>query len=162
MHLDHDHDHSHGHSHLPYSMFLALCFHSFLEGTLLMHPFHTHAHEGAHTLLIGLVLHKIPESFALISILIFGLKKRYIAITLLVIYSLCSPAGLLMSDLMFHEMKIDETIFQFLFAIVAGNFLYISTTIFFESSPDHKFKINRLLVLILAAVMAIVAEVIMG
>ncbi len=162
MHLDHDHGHSHEHRHLPYSIFISLCLHSFLEGTLLMHPFHTHAHEGAQTLLIGLILHKIPESFALISILIFGLKNRYIAIGLLIIYSLCSPAGLIASNLLFHELKVDETIFQFLFAIVAGNFLYISTTIFFETSPDHKFKISRLAVLILAAVMAIMAEILMG
>jgi zinc transporter ZupT len=162
IHLDHDHDHGHAHSHLPYSMFISLCLHSFLEGTLLMHPAHMHAHEGSHTLLIGLVLHKIPESFALISILLFGLKNRYVAVFLLVIYSLCSPAGLFTSDLLYHHLKIDETIFQFLFAIVAGNFLYISTTIFFETSPDHKFKINRLAVLILAAVMAIVAEIVMS
>ena len=162
LHYDHHHGHSHAHSALPYSMFISLCLHSFLEGTLLMHPFHTHAHEGAQTLLIGLVLHKIPESFALISILIFGLKNRYVAVALLIIYSFCSPAGLIASDLLFHSLKVDETIFQFLFAIVAGNFLYISTTIFFETSPDHKFKINRLAVLILAAVMAIVAEIIMG
>ncbi len=164
IHLDHDssHGHTHDHSPLPYSMFISLCLHSFLEGTLLMHPFHTHAHEGAQTLLIGLVLHKIPESFALISILLFGLKNRYLAVALLVVYSLCSPAGLVTSDLFFHNLQADETIFQFLFAIVAGNFLYISTTIFFETSPDHKFKISRLAVLILAAVMAIVAEVVMG
>ncbi|HSZ24775.1 MAG TPA: ZIP family metal transporter [Cytophagaceae bacterium] len=161
IHLDHNHEHAH-HSHLPYSMFISLCLHSFLEGTLLMHPFHTHAHEGSQTLLIGLVLHKIPESFALISILIFGLKNKYLAIALLIVYSLCSPAGLITSDLLFNELKFNETIFQFLFAIVAGNFLYISTTIFFETSPDHKFKISRLVLLILAAVMAIVAEVVMG
>jgi len=164
MHLDshHGHGHSHNHSHLPYSMFISLCVHSFLEGTLLMHPFHTHAHEGAQTLLIGLVLHKIPESFALISILVFGLKSRYLAVVLLIVYSLCSPLGLIGSDLLFHEMNVDARIFQFLFALVAGNFLYISTTIFFETSPDHKFKISRLLVLILAAVLAIVAEVLMS
>lgn len=159
IHLDHGHEHEH-HGHLPYSMFISLCLHSFLEGTLLTHPFHNHADEGAHTLLIGLVLHKIPEAFALVSILLFGLKKKYVAFLLLVIYALCSPAGQLTSDLMFHHMDIDERIFQFLFAIVAGNFLYISTTIFFETSPDHKFKISRLMVLILAAVMAIIAEII--
>lgn len=157
IHLDHGHEH---HGHLPYSMFISLCLHSFLEGTLLTHPFHNHADEGAHTLLIGLVLHKIPEAFALVSILLFGLRKKYIAFLLLFIYSLCSPAGQLTSDLMFHRLDIDERIFQFLFAIVAGNFLYISTTIFFETSPDHKFKINRLLVLILAAIMAIIAEIV--
>jgi len=161
IHLGDDHSHDHSH-HLPYSMFISLCLHSFLEGTLLMHPSHMHAHEGSHTLLIGLVLHKIPESFALISILLFGLKNKFLAISLLVVYSLCSPAGLLASDLLYHQVNIDETIFQFLFAIVAGNFLYISTTIFFETSPDHKFKISRLAVLILAAVMAIVAEIVMG
>jgi zinc transporter ZupT len=164
MHTSHDHGHHHhhAHSHLPYSMFISLCIHSFLEGTLLMHPFHNHAHEGAQTLLIGLVLHKIPESFALISILIYGLKNRFIAIALLIVYSLCSPVGLFASDFLFHEFNFDESIFQFLFAIVAGNFLYISTTIFFETSPDHKFKINRLATLILAACMAILAEVLMG
>jgi zinc transporter ZupT len=162
LHLHHDADHGHTHSYLPYSMFISLCLHSFLEGTLLTHPFHNHPHEGTQTLLIGLVLHKIPESFALISILIFGLKNRYIAFALLIVYSLCSPAGLIASNLLFHGLEINETIFQFLFAIVAGNFLYISTTIFFETSPDHKFKISRLAVLILAAVMAILAEVVMG
>jgi zinc transporter ZupT len=162
LHLHHDADHKHTHSYLPYSMFISLCLHSFLEGTLLTHPFHNHPHEGTQTLLIGLVLHKIPESFALISILIFGLKNRYVAFALLIVYSLCSPAGLIASNLLFHGLGLNETVFQFLFAIVAGNFLYISTTIFFETSPDHKFKISRLAVLILAAVMAILAEVVMG
>ncbi len=162
LHVHQEGDHGHTHSYLPYSMFISLCLHSFLEGTLLTNPFHSHPHEGTQTLLIGLVLHKIPESFALISILIFGLKNKYTAFALLIVYSLCSPAGLVASDLLFHGLNVNERIFQFLFAIVAGNFLYISTTIFFETSPDHKFKISRLAVLILAAVMAILAEVVMG
>jgi zinc and cadmium transporter len=162
IHIDNHHGHEHNHSHLPYSMFISLCLHSFLEGTLLMHPFHTHTHEGAHTLLLGLVMHKVPEAFALISILVYGLKNRYLAVVLLIIYSLCSPLGLVASDFLFHDRNVDARIFQFLFALVAGNFLYISTTIFFETSPDHKFKINRLLILILAAFMAIAAEVLMG
>lgn len=162
LNQDHGHAHKHTHSHLPYSVFISLCLHSFLEGTLLLHPFHTHEHEGTHTLLIGLVLHKIPESFALISILLVGLNNRFLAISLLVLYSLCSPAGLVLSDLMLHNFKVGDGIFEILFAVVAGNFLYISTTIFFETSPDHKFKISRLATLILAASMAILAEIFMG
>jgi zinc transporter ZupT len=166
IHLEPHKAGEHSHTHLPYSIFISLCVHSFLEGTLLTHPFHHHHHEvdggHAHSLLLGLIMHKIPEAFALFSILVFGLKKRFTALALLVFYSLCSPLGLLTSDYMFHHLNIDESIFQILFALVAGNFLYISTTIFFETSPDHKFKISRLAVLILGALMAILAESVMG
>lgn len=33
-----------------------------------------------------------------------------------------------------------------LYGLVTGGFLHISTTIFFESSPHHKFQMNKLLV----------------
>jgi zinc transporter ZupT len=156
----------HGHIHvketqrmdIPYSMLLSLGLHAFLEGTLLMHPSHAHSHEAAHPLLYGLILHKIPESFALMSILVYRLGKKYSALLLLFLFSCMSPLGLLLSHIFYSGNFVSGDIFIVLFALVAGNFLYISTTIFFETSPNHKFKANKLLVSLLGAALAIFAE----
>ena len=45
------------------------------------------------------------------------------------------------------------------FAFVSGAFfLHISTTIFVESSPGHRFKINKIAISILASLLAILTE----
>jgi hypothetical protein len=43
--------------------------------------------------------------------------------------------------------------------LVSGNFLQISTTIVFESSVDHKFNAKKLGVALVAALIAVSAEV---
>jgi zinc and cadmium transporter len=48
--------------------------------------------------------------------------------------------------------------FLILFAIVSGNFLHISTTIYFESSPDHSFHRKKILISLLGAALAILIE----
>jgi hypothetical protein len=45
-----------------------------------------------------------------------------------------------------------------LYGLVTGGFLHISTTIFFESSPHHKFQLNKLSVTFLAAALAMASE----
>ena len=45
-----------------------------------------------------------------------------------------------------------------LFAFVSGAFLHISTTIFVESSPGHRFRFNKIAISILAALLAIFTE----
>jgi zinc transporter ZupT len=154
----HIHDHELEHSQIPYSLLISICIHAFLEGTLVAHPSHSHSHGESHTLLYGLLLHKIPEAFALMSVLVFSLKSRVVAILLLVLFALASPMGLLLSHWAFDHEFMELNWFIFLFGVIAGNFLYISTTIFFETSPNHKFKANRLLVSVLGAVSAIIAE----
>jgi zinc transporter ZupT len=163
--VEHGHIHVHNEdkSIVPYSILISLCVHSFLEGTLLVHPSHSHGHEDAQPLLFGLVLHKIPEAFALMSVMVYRLeKKKYLAFILLLIFSAASPLGLTISDSFFNNHLIPDDVFVFLFALVAGNFLYISTTIFFETSPNHKFKANKLLVSVTGAAIAILAEYILN
>lgn len=157
-------EHGHIHVHVedkqvvPYTLLVSLCLHAFLEGTLLIHPTHNHHHDDTQSLLFGLVLHKMPEAFALMSVLVYRLERKYIALILLLIFSAASPAGMMMSNIMFTNETLSGEIFPILFAIVAGNFLYISTTIFFETSPNHQFKANKLIVSILGAAAAITAE----
>lgn len=157
----------HGHIHVhdkdkkvvPYSLLISLCLHAFLEGTLLVHPTHNHHHhDEIQPLLFGLVLHKIPEAFALMSVLVFRLERKYIALTLLLIFSAASPAGMIFSNALYTHHGFSDQLFPILFALVAGNFLYISTTIFFETSPNHKFKANKLVVSLMGAIAAVIAE----
>lgn len=159
-----EHGHIHVHiedkSVIPYSIFISMCLHAFLEGTLLVPSGHSHHHHHGEIqpLVFGLLLHKVPETFALMSVLVFRLSRKYLAVTLLLIFSLASPAGMFLSNKVSGGSVVPEGFFSALFALVAGNFLYISTTIFFETSPNHQFKANKLIVSLLGAVAAVAAE----
>jgi zinc and cadmium transporter len=158
-HIHHQgHEHSHGYTE-AIMLFVSLWIHSFLEGGLLVHPHVHHAEADTRNILFGLSLHKIPEAIALISVLLFQIKNRGLVFGLLVLYSLSTPIGLFVSGFIAGGISNSSEIFTYLFAIVAGNFLHISTTIFFEAEqPGHKFKGIKFLVTSLGALLAVIAE----
>ena len=88
-------------------------------------------------------------------------KKTSVVIAYLIIFSLCSPMGLSVATIVgeHHVFSIKEM--SWLYAIVSGSFLHISTTIFFESNPQHKLKVPRLLIVFLGALVAILIELFM-
>jgi zinc and cadmium transporter len=157
----HLHQHQHAHKHVStgsLSLLLALFLHAFLEGTLLAHPTTIHDHHESGTLLAGIIMHKMPAAFALMSVLTCHFNERWKSIALLSVFALASPLGLFLSDYLYSLSLISEQNFVILFAIVSGNFLHISTTIFFESSPDHHFHSRKLIVSFLGAGVAVAAE----
>ena len=157
----HVHTHEHAKSHTmtaSISMLVALCFHAFMEGTLLAHPSTIHEHHQSNAILIGIILHKIPAAFALMSIVTCHFKSRIKPLLFLGIFAMASPFGLLVSDQLAHQNIIPETGFVVLFAFVSGSFLKISTTIFFESNPEHQLSLKKILISSLAAGLAILAE----
>ncbi|HMI67709.1 MAG TPA: hypothetical protein VK517_16825, partial [Cyclobacteriaceae bacterium] len=78
----------------------------------------------------------------------------------LVIFSSASPLGLYLSDYLLAHEWMTSRAFTFLFALVSGNFLHISTTIVFESSLDHKFNGRKMGIAMAAASVAVVAELV--
>ncbi len=161
--VEHGHIHVHekNHQHHESSAILvlvALCVHAFLEGGLLAHPRTIDHHHDSNTLLWGIVLHKAPEAFALMSVLLCEVKSKRRAIFFLLIFATASPLGLFLSDYLLAINWMSSRAFTILFAIVSGNFLHISTTIVFESSADHKFNGKKMGVALLAAFIAISAE----
>jgi zinc and cadmium transporter len=74
------------------------------------------------------------------------------------IFSLASPVGLILSDLLNTYNLLSHEGFLILFAIVSGNFLHISTTIYFESSPDHSFHKKKIVISLIGAALAIMTE----
>lgn len=170
--VEHGHIHDGGHHHHGlqsgvFTLMFGLFLHAFLEGTLLSqdgilsdhlhgHEGHSHSH-GSNNLLFGILLHKGPEAFALVAVLAGSLKKRWVFV-LLVIFALASPLGMLLSSLLYEQDLIGGGALRVIYGMVAGGFLHISTTIFFESSPDHRFQLNKVLISIFAFALAISFE----
>ena len=103
-------------------------------------------------------MHKIPAAFALMALLKSQLKKPQKAILLMLIFALASPLGLLFSEFLGHSDLLPERYLIIFFAVVAGSFLQISTTIFIESDPHHKLNWKRFSVSILGALAAVLAQ----
>ena len=157
--VEHGHVHIHHHydKHRDASSLLvliALFIHAFLEGGLLVNSNTT----GSGVLFWGIVLHKAPEAFALMSVLLCEVKNKSRAIFYLIIFSMATPAGLFFSNYLLVNNQLPAQGFIIIFALVAGSFLHISTTIVFESSPEHKFNGKKMAVAILGALVSIVAE----
>jgi len=161
--VEHGHVHLHHHDQkhsmiASVSLMLALSFHAFLEGTLLAHPIALHESHPSSSLLLGVVVHKIPAAFALMSVLTCQYSAKAKPIMLLIIFALASPLGLMISERMSEANIISQQGFIVLFAIVSGSFLKISTTIFFESAPNHKSSIKKIVVSVVAALVALLAD----
>ncbi|MCH8318107.1 MAG: ZIP family metal transporter [Bacteroidetes bacterium] len=162
--IEHGHIHHNKSDHhnnlVPYVLLISLSVHSLLEGTILINPVSINTPDpltfwqiDMSTVLYGIILHKIPAAFALMSVLLYRLANVTLAVILLGIFALASPIGMAVSNLLIDLISGDT--FIIIMAIVSGSFLHISTTILFEASPDHRFNWVRLLFAVLGAVMAI-------
>lgn len=156
----HDHHH-HSHHHKSISalvLLLALCIHAFLEGSILAQPAALGTVYDMNAILLGIALHRAPAAFALMTVLAFQLQSRSKALPYLVGFSLAAPIGLLLSTYLADNEIISATVLIYLYALVCGNFLHISTTIVFESSPDHSFNARKLAVAVFGALVAVGVE----
>lgn len=149
-----EHGHVHSHTHIsPVWILVALSLHAFLEGTLLFHPDEAGHMHNTDTLLAGIVLHKLPAGFALMAML----HGQRTALFSLALFAIASPAGLFLSEFLLDQENW-SSVANWLYPLVAGSFLHISTTIFFENSPDHNFNLHKLLVALAGAGLALLSE----
>lgn len=166
--VEHGHMHTHehaGHSHSRTQseisalvLLSALCVHAFLEGGMVAQPVSSNFHYDTNAILFGIVLHRAPAAFALMAVLSEQLKSKRRAIPYLVVFSIAAPLGLFISEYLVEIELISETGLIFLYALVSGNFLHISTTIVFESSPEHHFNAKKLAIAIVGSLVAVAVE----
>lgn len=151
-------EHGHMHHHekqtdtVPYLLLFSLMIHSFLEGSILVNGNGTgsghHTHDGTdnfYKILAGIAIHHIPAAFALMSILVSRLRNFRKAFFYLGFFAIASPLGLWFSNYVLHDQIAQGDVYTILTGLVAGNFLHISTTILFETSPEHHFNRKKLL-----------------
>jgi zinc transporter ZupT len=159
---EHDHEHQHGHSHHHHSvsalvLLFALCVHAFLEGGMLAEPAGGFRYD-VNAILLGIALHRAPAAFALMTVLTAQLHSKKKALPHLIVFSFAAPIGLLLSTYFVETEVMSQAGLIYLYALVSGNFLHISTTIVFESSPGHRFNARKLAVAMTGALAAVVVE----
>ena len=157
----HAHGHPHDHQHAAVSALVllsALCIHAFLEGGMLAESAdHTPVYD-TNAILLGIALHRAPAAFALMTVLAVQLHSRKKAIPYLIGFSLAAPIGLLISSYLASADVLSSTGLIYLYALVSGNFLHISTTIVFESAPGHKFNARKMAIAVFGALVAVGVE----
>jgi zinc and cadmium transporter len=91
---------------------------------------------------IGIALHELPAAFALMSILQSEHIKKQTVWILLFVYASMAPLAVFSSQSLL--LFLPENMYEQILAFVAGTFLFISTTILFENSENHKFGGSKL------------------
>lgn len=161
-HEQHDHSaHGHAHTHQKVSAIVllsALCVHAFLEGSMLAQPATMGFGYDVNAVLLGIALHRAPAAFALMTVLASQLHSKRKALPHLIIFSVAAPVGLLISSYFVESQVLSDTGLIYLYALVSGNFLHISTTIVFESSPEHRFNAKKLAIAVLGSLIAVAVE----
>jgi len=150
--IEHGHTH-HDHSGtIPLGMMFGLCIHAFLEGLPLGGQL-GHEHSG-RMLLAGIIIHNIPVSIVLLTMLLHNGIARNKALLWMLVFALMSPLGAGLSDLAGNLSKYSHE----LMAVVIGIFLHISTTILFESSDEHRFNRLKMLAIVAGAGIAVITS----
>lgn len=171
--VEHGHMHTHAHTGnkqaMAISIMIGLSVHAFLEGIPLggmewaSHDGHHHAHtnlsEGGAIvpLLLGIALHKIPAAFALMALLRTAKVSRIGCWVYLLIFAFMSPlAAFLTSWLGAHDAQLIQRYMPYIFGLVIGSFMHISTTILFEvGTPVHtRFNLSRWASILLGLLLA--------
>lgn len=141
-----EHGHIHVHQHAPASyawqIMFGLCLHALLEGLPLgQYVEFGHAHlqeDNANHLLWGVILHKAPAAFALVTLFLrSGYRLPTIGVCVF-FFALMSPLGALISQ----YLMASGPLLTIVMATVAGSFLHISTTILFEADNANQHRIS--------------------
>ncbi len=155
--VEHGHDCDHHHNDTTaWSLFGGMAIHSFVEGL----PLSTGYFDMGILipLYIAILLHKIPSAIIIISM--FGkqgrrLQKSYL---ILAMFALITPLGAVSGYFIHQSLPNFEHALHWIIPIVAGSFLQIATTIFFETaSPHHKLSIRNWILIILGVLAGMAA-----
>ena len=150
-------DHNHG-SFTMITLLIAMGAHALLEGVLLSHASAINSHHHSGGLLTGIILHKMPAAFALMSLVRCNYRHWQWPVIIMALFSIMTPMGMIIGDYLAGASWVNSTWLTILFALVTGNFLHISTTIFLESSPSHRLNWSKLLVILAGTALALATE----
>jgi zinc transporter ZupT len=149
--IEHGHVHLHSedcHKQLPIGIIVGLMLHSLLEGLPIYEVGKTGQGGINFQLILGLGIHNLPITIAFVSLLKEHSKQRGKSIGLLLLFSLMTPLGFLFSYILQQFGLHDYQLFsQAAYALVIGIFLHISTAILFETSVQHKYNVQKVLVM---------------
>ncbi len=137
----------HGHMHheetgkFPFLLLISLSLHSLLEGFPL---------NSSEDLLHGVVIHKIPVAAILSTFLLHARIGKPKVFLFLSIFAVMTPLG----SWLHSTFEVLDQYALYIYSLVIGVFLHVSTTILFEASKNHSFNASKLLVIIFGILLA--------
>ena len=141
-----DHEHHPEHIHPMTGLMLGLYIHSFLEGMPMVDG-EGDIHQG---LLWGIILHNIPITLVLITLMMNNRFKLGKSLLLLAVFAVMTPLG---SVLGLSVMSSNETLSCLMMGVVVGILLHVSVSILFDH--DHnKFSWIKFGLILLAFIAA--------
>ena len=136
----HIHPHEQGHGIPVMGMLAGLTLHAFMEGLPLGFNYRSAATNPSLYLAVG--AHKLPEAM-LLGILLQSVYSKRKTLFFLLLFSLITPcAAVLATKLGAHYGAMARTVTA-LIPVVAGAFIHIATTIFFESGTRQHLLTRR-------------------
>jgi zinc transporter ZupT len=155
------HGAEHGHTHLDehhvplISILLGLSLHAFLEGLPLGFNYSDRA--AAPSLYLAIAAHKLPEAM-LVSNLVLHLRGKRKAIIVLFLFALITPVASLLTSFIGTTSEPAESVITVLLPVVAGSFIHIATTIFFESGTRlHALNGRKMVAIILGVCLGLLS-----
>ncbi|HET8574138.1 MAG TPA: ZIP family metal transporter [Edaphocola sp.] len=134
-----EHDGTHGHHGMIWPVFIGLVIHAFSEGLPLGISYADTTTLPSLVLAIG--LHKVPEVILVVTLFLADGKSKLECFLWLVLFSLLTPLSAFVAHVLGSNFSVAQTILHWCIPLVAGVFIQISTTIFYENaSKAHEFK----------------------
>lgn len=158
--IEHGHVHTkaqtteHHHQHtISWTMLLSLVLHAITESLPLGFHDHEHAGHSHESYLWAIVIHKIPITIALVSLMIgLGIPRKKMLLFLF-IFALAAPVGILLTPLFGHGHG-DQSVFAAIMGIAGGIILHVATTILLEASENHRFNFYKMMVILVGFALA--------
>ncbi|MBS1643722.1 MAG: ZIP family metal transporter [Bacteroidetes bacterium] len=133
--VEHGHAHFHGDARATIvPILVGLSVHAFMEGMPLGFNYRNAATNPSLYLAVG--AHKLPEAM-LLGILLNQAFGKSRALVFVLLFSLVTPCSALLASFLGHNFGAMANTVAILVPIVAGAFIHIATTIFFESGTKH-------------------------
>lgn len=117
-----DSSYDHGHRVISITALVGLSLHSIIAGFGLAVGSHFEGLGGK--IFFSIIAHKATAAFALSSLFVLAKMKTRVKVALIVLFSLMTPAGVLIFGNVFKSMEIDNL--SPLLGLTAGTFLYVA------------------------------------
>jgi zinc transporter ZupT len=155
IHTHTEDHHDHGHAIHFKTIFWGLAIHAFMEGLPL--GFHYRDAATEPSLYLAVAAHKLPEVI-LLSTLAIAVQSRKEALFSVFIFSAITPLGAFAAAVLGRQYYTISQAVTIIIPIVAGVFIHIATTIFFESGTKHHLLTrNKVLAILLGITLGLLS-----
>lgn len=156
--VEHGHVHVHpntqDHSVPVWSIVAGLSLHAFMEGLPL--GFNYRSAATGPSLYFAVAAHKLPEAM-LLTMLVSAARGRSAAIKTLLLFSLLTPVAGILATYLGTQYGFISRAVSVLIPVVAGAFIHIATTIFFESgTKQHLLTAHKVLAMAVGVAVAMI------